>query len=170
MLCCFLHGDSIRLLGVTKISAQKSYCFVTHPGRSTVPKIIKKKPHCWDLNKSIALKSCTFSPIYGGAVNGVADSLHGRHLLVDAVGALYSTCRRALASPEDSIERATARSALARRARGWGCSVAPTSWLGSAEHLATAVEMEKAMEAKGGQMEATSSVRRSYAVVEEDLY
>ena len=39
--------------------------------------------------------------LYGGAVNGVADSLHGRHLLVDAVGALYSTCRRALASPED---------------------------------------------------------------------
>ena len=28
------------------------------------------------------------------------------------------TCRRALASPEDSIERATAQSALARRARG----------------------------------------------------
>ena len=86
--------------------------------------------------------------------NGIADSLHGRHLLVDAVGALYNTCRRALASPEDSIERATARSALARRARGWGCSVAPTSWLGSAEHLATAVEMEKAMEAKGAKPEA----------------
>ena len=69
---------------------------------------------------------CTFklkhhvpvAQFYGGTVNGVADSLHGRHLLVDAVGALYSTCRRALASPEDSIERATARSALARRARG----------------------------------------------------
>ena len=104
---------------------------------------------------------CTFklkhhTPVahyYGGSVNGMADSLHGKHLLVDAIGALYNTCRRALASPEDSIERATARSALARRARGWGCSVAPTTWLGSAEHLATAVEMEELMEAKGARPE-----------------
>ena len=61
--------------------------------------------------------------LYGGAVNGVADSLHGRHLLVDAVGALYSTCRRALASPEDSIERATARSGEEGQRLGLlGCS------------------------------------------------
>ena len=72
---------------------------------------------------------------YGGTATGVADSLHGRHVIVDAVGSLFNTCRRALAAPEDSRERAVARSALARRARGWGCSTAPTSWLGSDEHL-----------------------------------
>ena len=50
--------------------------------------------------------------------------MHGRHVIVDAVGSLYSTCRRALASPEDSPERALARSALARCARKWGCTSA----------------------------------------------
>eukprot|EP00964_Phaeocystis_antarctica_P049875 scaffold28882_cov61-Phaeocystis_antarctica.AAC.1 len=91
---------------------------------------------------------------YGGSATGVADSLHGRHVIVDAVGSLFNTCRRALAAPEDSRERASARSALARRARGWGCSTAPTSWLGSDEHLAAAVVMEKSMEAKGAKPEA----------------
>ena len=91
---------------------------------------------------------------YGGTATGVADSLHGKHVIVDAVGSLFNTCRRALAAPEDSRERAVARSALARRARGWGCSTAPTSWLGSDEHLAAAVVMEKSMEAKGAKPEA----------------
>ena len=83
---------------------------------------------------------------YGGAVDRVADSLHGRHVIVDAVGSLYSTCRRALASPEDSSERALARSALARRARRWGCTCSPVEWLGSRAHLDTAVVMESEME------------------------
>jgi ribonuclease HI len=80
--------------------------------------------------------------------------LHGRHVIVDAVGALYSTCRRALASPEDSSERAIARSALARRARRWGCTASPCEWLGSDAHVAAAVVMEKEMEAKGARPEA----------------
>ena len=42
---------SVRLLGVTKISGQKVIALLPIPGRSTVPKIIKKNPHCWDLNK-----------------------------------------------------------------------------------------------------------------------
>ena len=54
---------------------------------------------------------------------------------VDAASSLYNTCRRALASPEDSSERALARSALARRLRMWGCSKAPTS--GSVWNIAT---------------------------------
>ena len=83
---------------------------------------------------------------YGGAADRVADSLHGRHVIVDAVGSLYSTCRRALASPEDSSERALARSALARCARRWGCSCSPVEWLGSRAHLDTAVVMEDEME------------------------
>ena len=91
---------------------------------------------------------------YGGTATGVADSLHGKHVIVDAVGSLFNTCRRALAAPEDSRERAVARSALARRARGWGCSTAPTSWLGSDEHLAAAVVMEKSMDAKSARPEA----------------
>ena len=91
---------------------------------------------------------------YGGQPNRVADSLHGRHVIVDAVGALYSTCRRALASPEDSSERAIARSALARRARKWGCTTSPCGWLGSDAHVAAAVVMEKEMEARGARPEA----------------
>ena len=91
---------------------------------------------------------------YGGQADRVADSLHGRHVLVDAVSALYNTCRRALASPEDSSERALARSALARRLRKWGCSRAPDEWLGSAEHLSTAAVMEEELEAGRVQGEA----------------
>eukprot|EP00964_Phaeocystis_antarctica_P127368 scaffold91050_cov26-Phaeocystis_antarctica.AAC.1 len=65
---------------------------------------------------------------YGGSATGVADSLHGRHVIVDAVGSLFNTCRRALAAPEDSRERAAARSALARRAiHPHGVSARPTS-------------------------------------------
>ena len=54
---------SLRLLGVTNISGQNLYSVVTHSWTlHIVPEINKKSPHCWDLNKSIALKSCTFSP------------------------------------------------------------------------------------------------------------
>ena len=91
---------------------------------------------------------------YGGQVDRVADSLHGRHVMVDAVCSLYNTCRRALASPEDSSERATARSALARRLRKWGCSRAPSRWLGSREHRNTAKVMEEELEAGRVQGEA----------------
>jgi len=83
---------------------------------------------------------------YGGRADVVADPLHGRHVIVDAVGALYSTCRRALASPEDSPERALARSALARRARKWGCTRTTDEWLGSKQHLDAAVVVEREME------------------------
>ena len=76
---------------------------------------------------------------YGGPPDGVGDSLHGRHCLVDAVAALRATCTRALASPVDSTERAAARSALARRCRFWGCTSEPLLWLGSLEHRRTAV-------------------------------
>ena len=91
---------------------------------------------------------------YGGRVDVVADPLHGRHVIVDAVGALYSTCRRALASPEDSPERALARSALARRARKWGCTRATYEWLGSRQHLDAAVVMEREMETGAMAVEA----------------
>ena len=91
---------------------------------------------------------------YGGQVDRVADSLHGRHVMVDAVCSLYNTCRRALASPEDSSERATARSALARRLRKWGCSRAPSRWLGSREHRNTAKVMEEELESGRVQGEA----------------
>ena len=91
---------------------------------------------------------------YGGKAEVVADSLHGRHVIVDAVGALYSTCRRALASPEDSPERALARSALARRARKWGCTRATYEWLGSRQHLDAAVVMEREMESGAMAVEA----------------
>ena len=73
---------------------------------------------------------------------------------MDAVGALYSTCRRALASPEDSPERALARSALARRARKWGCTRATYEWLGSRQHLDAAVVMEREMETGAMAVEA----------------
>ena len=91
---------------------------------------------------------------YGGQVDRVADALHGRHVLVDAVCSLYNTCRRALASPEDSSERALARSALARRLRKWGCTRAPTKWLGSEEHRNTAAVMEEELESGRVQGEA----------------
>ena len=91
---------------------------------------------------------------YGGKADRVADSLHGRHVLVDAVSSLYNTCRRALASPEDSSERALARSALARRLRKWGCSRAPTEWLGSEEHVNTAKVIEEELESGRVQGEA----------------
>ena len=58
---------------------------------------------------------------YGGIVDKIGDSLHGRHVMVDAMAALRATCAKALASPVDSTERAAARSALARRCRRWGC-------------------------------------------------
>ena len=74
--------------------------------------------------------------------------------MVDAVCSLYNTCRRALASPEDSSERATARSALARRLRKWGCSRAPSRWLGSREHRSTAKVMEEELESGRVQGEA----------------
>ena len=77
-----------------------------------------------------------------------------RHVIVDAVGALYSTCRRALASPEDSPERALARSALARRARKWGCTRATYEWLGSRQHLDAAVVMEREIETGAMAVEA----------------
>ena len=99
-------------------------------------------------------RSTPSAHFYGGQADRVADTLHGRHVLVDAVGALYNTCRRALASPEDSPERAVARSALARRLRKWGCTSAPTEWLGSREHLDTALVLEKAIEAGSMQVEA----------------
>ena len=91
---------------------------------------------------------------YGGRADRVADSLHGRHVLVDAASALYNTCRRALASPEDSSERAIARSALARRLRRWGCNRAPAEWLGSEEHVHTAAVIEAEIEAGRVQAEA----------------
>ena len=91
---------------------------------------------------------------YGGEADVVADSMHGRHVIVDAVGSLYNTCRRALASPEDSPERALARSALARRARKWGCMQAPVDWLGSRQHLETAEVMEREMESGTMEVEA----------------
>ena len=43
---------------------------------------------------------------------------------------------------------------MARRARKWGCSTPPCTWLGSSEHLATAVLMEKEIEKKGAKPEA----------------
>ena len=91
---------------------------------------------------------------YGGEADVVADSMHGRHVIVDAVGSLYNTCRRALASPEDSPERALARSALARRARKWGCMQAPVDWLGSRQHLETAEVIEREMESGAMEVEA----------------
>lgn len=92
--------------------------------------------------------------MHGGEADVIADSMHGRHVIVDAVGALYNTCRRALASPEDSPERALARSALARRARRWGCTQAPVDWLGSRQHLETAEVMEREMESGTMEVEA----------------
>ena len=55
--------------------------------------------------------------MHGGEADVIADSMHGRHVIVDAVGSLYNTCRRALASPEDSPERALAR--ILVRTRCW---------------------------------------------------
>ena len=59
-----------------------------------------------------------------------------------------------MASPEDSPERALARSALARRARKWGCTRATYEWLGSRQHLDAAVVMEREIETGAMAVEA----------------
>ena len=91
--------------------------------------------------------------LYGGVAGKCGDALCGRHVLVDAMAAVRSTCFRALSCAEDSEERAWARSALARRCRRWGCCGDPCEWLGSQSHLRAADVIEAELDARRSRSE-----------------
>jgi len=107
---------------------------------------------CWRKAFSIVFRRPRDAPrvgLYGGSVGGVGESLHGRHVLVDAVASVQALCTKALAWPYDSEERAVARAALARRCRWWGCVGEPVEWLGSREHCELADTIEEALDTAG---------------------